>query len=459
MSLRDPLRFIRNRFLKDAATLQVSGSLNHVSQLFSSVVIAYLLGAHGQGLFAVAVMLQALFYNLVNVGVVQATVSQVAAASARGLNDKVADWLAFLVKTYALASVVLVGAGYFALPAVSEWWFARTLGAQAARELGQWAWWLTFWIPIDTPRAVSQVAFQATRRMLPLGMLDNAHELMRMFLVLLGAAITGSAKGAVLGEVASRVLTTYLALHMYADARRDGGPWLPGMGEILRRVRGIPLLKGLRLGIRVGVIKNTTTLVVTILPRLLLGGFASMSWVAYFHIAQRFMGLPLMLMQGVSRTILPALSERRGLRDLAGFRRLYLRTTLLTGGAITLFVLAALPLVEPAVKLLMPDDYGGPVAICCAILALGVIPSSFAVAQDPFYILTDRMKQNVILCFVGALVTIPANAVLVAVNPTTGPVWGQTLYLSWVLVHFAYIAHYFRRVAPDGEFWARAPGA
>ena len=44
MSLRDPLRFIRNKFLKDAATLQVSGGLNQVSQLFSSIVIAYLLG-------------------------------------------------------------------------------------------------------------------------------------------------------------------------------------------------------------------------------------------------------------------------------------------------------------------------------------------------------------------------------------------------------------------------------
>ena len=454
MSLRDPLRFIRNKFLKDAATLQVSGSLNQASQLFSSIAIAFLLGAPGQGLFVLAVMLQALFYNLVSVGVVQATVSQVAAASARDLHGKVGDWLAFLVKTYALVSIVLVGLGYFVLPTASELFFARTLGAPAARELGVWAWWLTFWIPIDTPRAVCQVAFQGTRRMLPLGMMDNAHELMRMFLVLLGALITGSAKGAVLGEIASRILTALLAAYMYAAARRDGGPWLPRMADILRRVRGIPLLKGLRLGVRVGVIKNTTTLVVTVLPRLLLGSFASTSWVAYFHIAQRFMGLPLMLMQGVSRTVLPALSERRGLRDLAGFSRLYWRTTLLTGGAVSLLLLAALPFVEPAVQLLMPDDYARPVFVCCAILALGVIPSSFAVAQDPFYILTDRMKQNLILCFVGALVTIPANAVLVWVNPTTGPVWGQTLYLSWVLVHFGYIVWYFRRVAPRGDFWA-----
>lgn len=459
MILRHPLRFIRNKFLRDAATLQVSGSLNQASQLFSSVVIAYLLGSAGQGLFAVAVMLQALFYNLVNVGVVQATVSQVAAASARELHEKVADWLAFLVKTYAVVSVVLVGAGYWVLPAVSVWWYSDQLGPEAARELGLWAWWLTFWIPIDTPRAVSQVAFQATRRMLPLGQLDNGHELMRMYLVLLGAAVTGSAKGAVMGEVASRVLTTFLALEMYRGARADGGPWLPGMHDIVRRVGGIPLLKGLRLGVRVGVIKNTTTLVVTVLPRLLLGSFAGFSWVAYFHIAQRFMGLPMMMMQGVSRTILPALSERRGLRDLAGFKRMYLRTTVLTGLGITVLLLVALPFVEPTVRLLMPDDYARPVRICCVILAIGVIPASFAVAQDPFYILTDRMKQNLIICFVGALITIPGNALLVYFNPTTGPVWGQALYLSWVVVHFAYIIRYFRKLGADGDFWQQPPGA
>ena len=42
------------------------------------------------------------------------------------------------------------------------------------------------------------------------------------------------------------------------------------------------------------------------------------------------------------------------------------------------------------------------------------------------------------------------------VEPTTGPVWGQALYLSWVIVHFGYIAHYFRKVAPHGDFWAAA---
>jgi hypothetical protein len=41
---------------------------------------------------------------------------------------------------------------------------------------------------------------------------------------------------------------------------------------------------------------------------------------------------------------------------------------------------------------------------------------------------------------------------LVNVMPETGPVWGQTLYLSWVLVHFVYIARYFRRQAHAAQW-------
>jgi O-antigen/teichoic acid export membrane protein len=163
-----------------------------------------------------------------------------------------------------------------------------------------------------------------------------------------------------------------------------------------------------------------------------------------------------MMMQGVSRNILPALSELRSKRDLAGFKRLYLRATIFTGLAISGLTLAGLLFVPFVLPRVLPDDYARPVFRCCLILTVGVIPLSFAVAQDPFYILTDRMKANVVICFIGALVTIPANMILIRLDPTTGPVWGLTVYMAWVLVHFVYIAHYFRRVAPGSEFWSPA---
>jgi O-antigen/teichoic acid export membrane protein len=465
--LSDPLGFIKNRFLRDTATLQVSGILNQGSQLLSSIAVAYLLGAHGQGVFVAAVMLQGLFYNFVHMGVVPATVSMVAAASARDMRDKLTIWLGFLVKSYAMVSVIMVVGGYFLLPWVSELFFARIgsqLSVEEARRLGWWAWVLTLWIPIDTPRAVAQVAFHATRRMLPLGQLDNGQEVMRMYLVICGAVITGDAGGAVLGEVASRILASALSMQMYHRARLDGGAWLPTAGQILRRTPAMPLLKGMRLGIRVGVIKSSAAIITVIAPRLLLGAFAGMAWAAYLNVAQRLVGIIQMLMQGVSRTILPALSVKSSHRDLDGFRRLYWRTTLFTGLGLSAVWLAMLPTFPFVVGILWPQDYAQPVFVCCVILTFGIIPLSFAVAQDAFYILVDRMKANLLICFAGALVTIPANVFLVHFLPTTGPVWALTVYMAWVLIHFVYIVHYFRTQRAGQGFWeprgaAQAPPA
>ena len=160
------LATLRNKFLRDTATLQVAGGLNQLSQVLSSVLVAFLLGAVGQGRFAVAVVLQGLVYNLINVGSVQATVSQLASASARGLVAKVSAWMAYLAKFYLLFNGLLIVLGWLLLPRIGEWWYGD-------RDLGVLAAWLCIWPILDTPRAVVFAAFQGTRRMLRLAQLGE----------------------------------------------------------------------------------------------------------------------------------------------------------------------------------------------------------------------------------------------------------------------------------------------
>lgn len=454
MSLRDPLRILRSKFLQDTATLQVSAMLNQASQLVSTVLIAFLLGSHGQGMFFLAISMHALFYNLINVGVVQATITQLAAASVRDNRVKVAGWLAFLVKSYLISGPLVIGLGWFALPALSSWWYSGKVGPEEAREIGKWAWWFTFWPLIDTPRAVAQVAFQGTRRMLKLGQLDNAAELIRVVCVVAGTAIGGSAEGAVIGLIASYVLVSYLATDMYHSARFDGNGWLPSLREVFRQVPEVPLLQGIRLGLRIGLLKNGNTLFMDVFPGLILGGVAGASWVAYFRIATKIMGLPMNMLQGVTRTILPALSELRGLRDLERFRGLYFRTMSASGAILGGGMLLMLPLIPPVVGAFWPEDFRDPVFHYSWILAVGMVPSAFAVGLDAFYILTDQMKRSLVITAVGAAITIPTNVLLIVLLPETGAAWGLSLYRSWVLVHFAYVTWYFRHRAERGH-WDR----
>lgn len=433
-----------NKYLKDIATLQVSGMINQASQLGSSMVLAFLLGAEGQGALGVAVMLQGFFYNLISVGVIQSTVGQVASASVRGMHAKVAVWMAFVAKVYILFNTILIVGGFYVLPLVGKSWYDN-------EQLGWWAWWLTLWPLIDTPRSVVFVALQGTRRMLPLAQLETTQELGRVFLVIAGAAITGSPQGAIVGEIVSRVLAMAVALEIYREARHDGGSPLPTLREVCRHVPDIPLRRGVPLAIKVGFVKNVSSMFVKVLPRLLIGSAVGLSWVAYFQIAQRIMEIPMMFLQGISRTLLPALAEQRGRGDVAGFLRLFLRTTFLGGGLVALAVVCLLPLIPWIVHRFYPDDYLRPVFQIACILSLGYVPLAFAVGLEAFYLATDQLRASIYLTLLGGAVTIPINVYLVRHVPEVGAIWGLSIYMSWVIAHFVFIAWWFRRARRTGS--------
>jgi len=442
-----PQRWIQSRFLRDAATLQVGGMINQSSQLLSAVMLAFLLGAHGQGLYVSAIALQALFYFLINVGVAQATTSQIAAAAARGNEFKSSGWIAFMAKVVLVFGAALFVVGWFVLPTIGELVYDE-------RAVGVWAWWLCAQPLLDLPRVVAMVAFQGTRRMLFLAQVENGHELVRLFLVVFGAMITGSAQGAVIGHLLASVIGSILALELYREARHDDGYALPDVRQIVARARDIKIRQGIRQGIRVAIMKNGHSLFGNVFPRLIIGGVVGMSWVTYFHIAQRVMMVPMMFAQGVGRTLLPALGELAGLKDLTRFRRLFARATLITGGAISSAVLGSLLVIPWLVSALFPPDYVRPVFTYAWILALGYVPFAFGSTLESFYIVANRMKALLYIALVGAAITIPANVWLILNIPYTGTAWGLSLYQSWTLVHLCYVGWFFRRTRRAGGVWA-----
>lgn len=433
---------LRNKFVRDAATLQVAGVLNQASQVVSTALIAYLLGAHRQGLFSIAIALQGMAWFLINVGVAQATISQIGGATARGYDHKTAAWLALFTKAVLLFGSLIVVLGWFLLP-----WLGGELYDD--RQVGILAWWLCFQPLIELGKHVASVAFQGTRRMLSLGQLENAHELVRLFLVVGGALLTNSVEGAILGQLAAAAFGSSLGLALYARARRDGGHALPTLREIVRWFPEVPLRKGVRLGFRVGLVKNAHVMVMDVLPRLIIGAVAAPEYTAYFHIAHRILGMPTMVMQGISRTMLPALGELAGLADRQAFRRLFVRVTVFTGALITAGILLFLPFVPPVARMLLPPGYAEPVFHYAWILAIGRSIFAFAVALEAFYIAANRVKLWLWLSLIGSFVTVPINIVLILEVETWGTAWGVTVYQSWILVHLMCIGWVLRHSGGD----------
>lgn len=442
-----PLRWIRSKFLRDAATLQVAGVLTQGSQVVSTILIAYLLGAEGQGTYVSAIALQGLVYFLVNVGVHTATVSQLAAAAARDNRDKVSGWLAFLAKAILGFSLLIVPLGYFAVPEVGAWMYGTfdAAGAAYGREIGFWAWLLCLQPLLELPRTVAAVAFQGTRRMLALSRVELAQEIVRIFLVILGALVTGSAAGAIVGHLAACGISSVVALDVYRRARHDGAGFLPGIREVVRGIPQVPLRKGLRLGLRVGLLKNSHSLFINVFPRLIVGGVVGIDWVAYFHIAQRIIQVPLLVMFGVSRVMLPALGELAGLKDIERFKRLFFRVTLLTGTTVAAGILILMPFVPFLTSWLLPADYSKPVSEFYGILAIGYAILPFGSAHEAFYVATNTLRAWLWISALGTALLLPVNVFLILTVDRTGTAWGLSAYLSWVLAHFFYIGYFFAK--------------
>lgn len=455
-------RVRKSRFARDAAVLQLGGLLNGAGQIVSTLLVAHVLGAHDQGQYFAAVALYGGLSLLVNIGWTQATVNQVAGAAARGNRERVTEWLAFLAKAYLALGVLLPVLGWLALPLVGrliDGVEAATGGGGTADpsevpELLRLAWLLTLTPLLELPRQLVAAALQGTRRMLLLAKLENGHELVRIFGVIAGAVLFFSPLGPVAGLLFGSGMGSLLALELYGQARREtaeggqgpGSYPLPSFAAVLRAVPGVRIASGLPLALRIGVLRNMDMLTFEVLPPLVVRVFAGPAWVAYFKVATRIMNVPMMLMQGVSRTALPAMSELKGLRDMARFRRLWTQVTLGGGALIGGGVLLSLPLVPFVVRTFWPEEFWEPVPPLALILAVGFVPGAFCLALDTFYIVVDKLGVLIRVGLAMLVVAVLSTVLLSFWMPETGAAWAYSFTRLMILGNFVYVWLYFRRM-------------
>ncbi len=430
---------LKHKFLRDSTTLQVGAMFGAGGNLVSAIALTRLLGAKLQGEFFVAFSLYGSLWFLVNLGLYQVTISQVAAATARGQRGKAMGWLAFLIKAYATIGIVVGVIGFLALPALAE----HVLHARV--EIGWWAAYLSLLPLIELPRVVASAALQGTRRMMPLTLIENGQELVRMFLVITGALVTGNALGPVVGTILASAYGSALAVSVYRRESRRPETELPRMREVLSAVKEVPLTVGFRLGIRLGIMRNIGILGTQVFPILLLERFGSSEWVAYLRIAQRIMNVAQMMVAGISRTVLPTFSGFAGKKDYRMLRRQYYRVSFSSCAMIAVGFLIAAPIVPSVIAWLFPTEYHEPVWRICLILVPGFLAMSLAVANDTFYLVTDTLRIAIYVNISGMIINSTLMGVLAWMFPTVGAAWGLTLTMLWGINHMLYATWWFHR--------------
>lgn len=439
-----------NRFVRDAAVLQIAAGITSLGNLLSTLALAFLLGARLQGTFYLAMSFYSMFYLLGNVGLSTVTVSHIARAIGAGDRQGVVAWLGFLAKAGGLLAITLLAIAFLVLPSAGDYFYDDP-------RVGRWAVLLCLLPVLELPRVVCAAAFQGTRRMWDLAQLENSVEAGRVFLVISAILITGKPIGAIWGTLAAGAMGSLLGLSLYRRARRElmadasSKAALPSIGELLAGMRKIPLRVGLPQGIQVGFMRNLDALVLDVAPMLIMGYFGGPAQAAYFRIAQRFLRMPLMFLQGISRTAVPALSELAHLKDPTRFRQVFYRATLGGGLLVSTGILVALPLIPIVTRHALPHDYWSEVPHDALLLFLGFIVTSFSGALESFYIAAHRVRAALRIGFGLGIPVIGLMALLGVLFGSDGVVIGLTLALSVGLVHHAYIWGCFQRGKPIRE--------
>lgn len=436
-------RALGSRFLRDSTVLQL-GSLSVSGFGFlGTLALTHVLGAVRQGEFYLAVAAYSLLWFCLNLGLVPVTIAQVARSLAEDRREDAGRWLGYLAKVGAPLALLTLVAGVAGAPALLALW-VRAGGADVEL-LGRCVGILSLAPLLELPRVVALAGLEGSRRMAAVARIENGQELLRVVLVVSGALWTGDAIGPCVGTVTASLLGSLLALDVWSRERASGLLLLPPAREIVRLGWRAPWGLGLRLGIKVGIIRNIDALGVQILPALILGRFASPRWVAYLRIALRLVDVGRLFMKGISRTALPVLSQLASVRDLRGLRRVYWRATVGSGLLIGTGLVATALVLRPALRAFLPQDYLDPVWLSFLILLPGTAVVGFSVANDTFYLVTGQLRTAIWISAAGLLVN---TAVLVLACwrwPDFGAAAGLSFTFLWSLVHVSYAGLWFRR--------------
>ena len=439
---------LASRFVRDSTVLQ-AGSLTISGLAFlGTVALTHVLGAHRQGEFYIAVAAYSLLWFCLNLGLYPVTISQVSQCLAKQDREGALRWLAYLFKSGVPLGLLTLATGTWLLPLALGWW--TTDPGSDVQRIALCASILALSPLLELPRVVALAGLEGARRMLAVTRVENAQEVLRVVLVVIGALLTGSAVGPAIGTVSASALGSLVALRVFKRERLVHAQDLPGMGEILRAAVRVPWTMGLRLGIKMGIVRNIDALAVQVLPALILGHFSSPQWVAFLRIAQRLVDVGRMFMKGISRTALPVLSGLTEVRDRATLRRVYWRATL-GSGLLIASGLGLLTLVLPwAIRAFLPYAFHHPVWISFLILLPGTVVVGFSVANDTFYLVTGQLRMAILLSLVGLAVNTSVLVLACMRWPDYGAAVGLSFTFLWSLTHVGYAALWFRRDRTSG---------
>ncbi|MBU1176983.1 MAG: oligosaccharide flippase family protein [Patescibacteria group bacterium] len=394
--------FTKISFVQDVSVLGIGNSFSIFLGAISSIILARLLHPELYGIYGLVFAFVGLVGIFMNWGGNSASLTLLAEAYAQKNKEEIKNILTYFIQITILAICIIGILSVIFAPFLTELFYHNS-------QIGHWARIILLASFITFIYNLLIIVLQITRKIKQLTILEIFNKLVYILLsiifVLLGFGLNGIIWGYFISVFIFLILSFFLYLYF---SKKDN--LLPSLDQIFFNFRKIRFKKYFNFGFSIAIGKNLNSLI-SFLPIIFLGAFASVQEVGYFKIALGYITIPSMLLGPVSRLLAVQLPKSKSY-NLKILKEHFYKTTLYSGLISILLVVPFIILAPYLIKLFYGAEYLPGIELVYYLAILTVF-SGFSIGIGPFFRTFDKMKIIIItnICYVVLMVLLMSISV------------------------------------------------
>ena len=427
---------IKTSFVKDVGVLQISNFSSIFLGTVGSIVLARLLRPEMYGIYALIFAFVGIIRIFMNWGADYAGVTLLAEAYAKRDKNEIVNILTYYTKLSVLTVFIIGILGIVFSPAITQLLYNDS-------QIGYLGRIVLIGICFSVVYKMLNVILQASRKIKFLVFFEILNKfiftLLPITFVLLGLGLLGVVWGHL---VSSLIFLCASLLVLYFLSKKE--KLSINFKEVFSNFKKIDFKKYFNFGFLIAINKNVGNLLL-LLPIIILGAFSVSSDVAYFKIAFGYIGIPLMVLNPVSRLLgvqLPK-SKTYGIKIL---RKHFYRVSLWSGLISFILIIPFVVLGPILIKFFYGAEYIDSIKLVYWLSLFGVI-SGFSVGLGPIYRTLNKMKIAIGVVVIQTALMILAILLLVKIFSPLLSVIFSLIFCSiiFLFVHFYVLEKIFKK--------------
>ena len=384
-------KFIKISFVQDVGILGIGKVFSIFLGAISSIILARLLQPELYGIYGLIFAFVGLIGVFMNWGGVFAGLTLLSKAYTKKDKQEIKNILTYFLKITILAICTVGILSIFLAPFLTDLFYKNSQIGDLARIVL-----LAGFLTIIYNLLV--IVLQVNRKIKELTILEVFNKFIYIFFPIIFVLLGFGLNGIVWGYFISAFIFLISAIFIYSFLIKKD-ELLPSLKQIFLNFKKINFKKYFDFGFLIAINKNLSSLI-SFLPIIFLGIFASMQDVAYFKIALSYVMIPSMLLNPISRILDVQLPKSKSY-NLKILKKHFYKTAIYSGLISILLVVPFIVLAPFLIKLFYGAEYIPSIDLVY-YLSILIVSSGFSVGLGSFYRTVNKMKIPIItnICYV-----------------------------------------------------------